>query len=190
MRWAPAFMVLAFWVGCGRETAPSAPARQENTKSDGATLAPAPTVARPLDAIVDDWVAGRREGAVERLVAEVPSTASVQARRLYSISESEFAAKPAAERDALRDAAATRTSALLQIAREAIRRARSLTAEGNPAKARAILETLRAIGEANRGPAVMAVLDLAGQKIFEEADQALAALGPRVDSDVAPTSRP
>lgn len=184
MRWAPAFMVLAFWVGCGRETAPSAPARQENTKSDGATLAPASTVARPLDAIVDDWVAGRREGAVKRLVAEVPSTASVEARRLYSISESEFAAKPAAERDALRDSAATRTSALLQVAREALRQARSLTADGNDAGARAILETLRAIGDANRGPDVMAILDLAGRKIFEEADQALASLDAPLDSHV------
>lgn len=177
---AAAVACLACFIACERSAERDAAdgGRASGPSSHAAaTGARAATQPRPLDVLVDEWVAGQQEDVAERLLAAVDCESPVEARRLYSMSEPEFAAIPDAARRPLHDSITARTTGLLQIGRACLQEAARLTAAEDRAAARRLLETLRCLGEANRGPEVVLLVDLVGKFLYEKASNALASPG-------------
>ena len=99
--------------------------------------------------------------------------ADAPAYRPFTLTEEEAIALPRAEREALTKEALDTLRIMRHLGRELHHRAKEAHRNGDDAQAARLLGAMKRLGQANRGPEVMHIVDLVGKAIEQLADKAL-----------------
>ncbi len=164
------------------------PASGEQASSRPAEPQTPRPAAPSIGTVLDQWTAGRHEEALSTLMTISESYAAPACYRPFDITEPQFVALPQAEREALREKMLAGLVVLRKIARELDRRAREAAAAGDPERAAKLLEVMKRLGAANRGPEVTRLVDLVGQAIEKLAERGLSELRKQTTAGPPPSA--
>lgn len=179
-RGGQALRVAAWGAGWAVLLSVSACSTDQSRPSTDATAAspampgPAPAEGAAIRRVLAAWGEGQQDRAVDELRSSIRSGATTGDLRTFHITEQQFVELSQSEREALQKRMLETLGHLRSLARELQQRARQATADGHPGAAQELVEAMRRLAAANRGPQVCRLVDLFGQRIDKLADQALA----------------
>jgi len=159
--------------GCdskGRSGSSSGSDRQNARSSTSSPASAGPNIGD----VLESWKAGRRDEAIAALRGMYDRQAPASDYRPYQISEQEFVALPDWQD---RQAEMLRTQeSLRELSRELYARAGQARKAGRRDEARVLLETLKRLGAANRGPDLTLLMNYLGEAMEKLADKGMAEL--------------
>ncbi len=151
--------------------------RQQSSQVDAgaaeARPSPRPAVESTVPApdireLLTKWSVGEEDAAVAGVVELSRSAAGADGLRLYAMTEQQFAALPVEQRTALQSEMLDSLQHLRALAREIRRRASDAAAAGRTDEADGLIESLRALAQANSGPQVPLAVDMVAKAIQEK----------------------
>lgn len=137
------------------------------------TSAASPTTRSPPDIndIIDLWTREHHDEAVTAIIALCDSGPPKTRLRPFDFPERDCVAMPRDEREALIARMLATLDRLREMVREMDRRAERAIGTGDAAIAARYVDTIRRLGEANRGPEVTLLVDLVGASFVKRASE-------------------
>ncbi len=160
-------LCLLVLAGCDRaETSQVGSGAAQGTPAPRTAISATAPVSGLLD-ILAKWSAGEHDAAVAGVVALSQSPAGADALRLYAMTEQQFVKLPAERRAELQSEVHESLKHLRALARELRRRASEAATDGRASEADRLMDALRALVRANRGPEVFHAVEMVCKAIEE-----------------------
>jgi len=163
---------------CARDAQrPMQPDSVRSRQPSGADeIAGAPAGLPDVHEVLEAWSAGDSEQAVKQFLHMWDANAPLDRYRLHHMSEEQFVALPAADRDRQGSELAAELEVLNRFSGHLVSRARAAADSGDMGAAEKILAATQRLGAANMGPSVTRLANTVGEAIHQRAAQELSEL--------------